>query len=577
MKAFAPEDFALSYGLESAGALTLNNAPDALRDLTTQDGRHIDLTAVDVIRTRERLHASRYGDFVRRLGERPPKTFLELTGGNAEAAAKLASVYKTVEEVDFQPGIRAERKPDLFALGNRQFKPFVLSAPARLKNDRLLSEQYNAATYGASGMEYIEHTNFSHLLLRHYPSLRPVVEGMDNAFRPWDKPGTLNDKMAVNAKASSGAAVAGTLLNARVGAVIAIAAYAFGLASWPAIASLIMIPLVARILTLALFPKSADAMAGVLAESKSGANIGKLRPVLAAEKSGRFAALTAKLGAYTVMNVGGLIAYHLFAAHPAGALLIGAASIYSGVKALKTARRATEDLTALRVGLNAKLTADRPHVDPKDIAGDTAVDKHFWVMLNGKPGPVLSFGDTYATLRKSGSSAVEAFMTTAMWHVIYARQTWKNVSATEKARYRPGFLDINVPGLIALTDFSSNRVWADGSKPGVKRGDIDMDEFNRLFRDFGMHDYLTAYDLARIREANQYRDAQEGRGTWFKRMIGRYAGKRRADQLLGLFADRVVWEDGKDGKLVPAISREQLLRFYQGSAHYDLIRDRSGK
>jgi hypothetical protein len=229
----------------------------------------------------------------------------------------------------------------------------------------------------------------------------------------------------------------------------------------------------------------------------------------------------------------------------------------------------------LRVGLQAKLNEALPKTDAKDIAGDTAVDKHFWIMLNGKPGPVLNFGDTYATLRKSGSSQVEAFMTTAMWHVIYARKTWNGVPAAEKEKYKPGFLDINIAGLIALTDFSSNRIWADGRKPGLRRGDIDMDEFNRLFRDFGMHDYLTAYDLARIREANQYRDAQEGRGTWFKRLIGRYAGKRRANQLLELFADRVVWEDGKDGKLVPAISREQLLRFYQGGAHYDLIRDRA--
>src|SRR6202035_263079 len=125
--------------------------------------------------------------------------------------------------------------------------------------------------------------------------------------------------------------------------------------------------------------------------------------------------------------------------------------------------------------------------------------KHFWIMLNGKPGPVLNFGDTYATLRKSGSSKLEAFMTKEMWHVIYARKTWNGVPASEKAKYKPGFLDINIAGLIALTDFSSNRIWADGSKPGLRRGDIDMDEFNRLFRDFGMHDYLTAYDLARIR------------------------------------------------------------------------------
>jgi hypothetical protein len=576
LKAFAPEDLALSYGMESAGALTLNNAPDALRSLTTQDGRHIDLLAVDMIRTRERLNASRYNEFVRRLGERPPRTFLELTGGDAEAAAKLASVYKTVDEVDFQPGIRAERKPALFALGNRQFKPFVLSAPARLKNDRFLSEQYNAATYGASGMEYIEHTNFSNLLLRHYPSLRPAVEGMDNAFRPWDKPGTLNDKLAAQAEKSSEKAVAASRWNAYVGAVIAVGAFSFGIATTASIGSLILIPIAAHLAASTLLPRSTGAMSDVLANSKTGGDRTRLlAPLFAAEKTGRWGAFLSKQGAFTVLDVGGMVAYHLFAAHPAGALLIGAMSLVSGLWTLKSARRAAQDQATLRTGLAAKLTEGQPHVDAKDIAGDTAVDKHFWIMLNGKPGPVLQFGDTYATLRKSGSSVVEAFMTTSMWHVIYARKTWNGVPADEKARYKPGFLDINIAGLIALSDFSSNRVWADGSKPGVKRGDIDMDEFDRLFRDFGMHDYLTAYDLARIREANQYRDAQEGRGTWFKRAIGRYAGKRRAAQLLELFADRVVWEDGKDGGWVPAISREQLLRFYQGGAHYDLIRDRS--
>ncbi|HXT01352.1 MAG TPA: peroxidase family protein [Elusimicrobiota bacterium] len=574
LKAYEGDDLALSYGLESAGALTINNAPDALRDLTTQDGRHIDLTAVDIIRTRERLAASTYNAFVKRLGERPPKTFLELTGGNVEAAAALASVYKTVDDVDFTPGIRAERKPDAFALGNRQFKPFVLSAPARLKNDRFLSEQYSAATYGAAGMEYIEHTNFANLIERHYPSLRPAIEGMDNSFRPWDQPGSLNDKLANSQLASSRAAVKAAYRNILIGAAVAFIAPLIGPVSLLSFGSLLVIPAVTALFASRDLLESSGAMTKVLSDSKSGGKAQLLAPLFAAEKQGRKGALAAKLGAFTVLDVGGMIAWRLFAAHPVGALLVAAASVYSGVKTLKAAKKTAQDQQNLRVGLQAKLAADLPKTDAKDIAGDTAVDKHFWIMLNGKPGPVLKFGDTYATLRKGGSSVVEAFMTTAMWHVIYARKTWNGASAGEKARYNPGFLDINVPGLIALTDFSSNRVWADGSKPGVRRGDVDMDEFNRLFRDFGMHDYLTAYDLARIREANQHRDAVEGRGTWFKRLIGRYAGKRRADQLLELFADRVVWEDGAEGKLVPAISREQLLRFYQGGAHYDLIRDR---
>ncbi|MFI5345959.1 MAG: peroxidase family protein [Elusimicrobiota bacterium] len=574
LKKFSPEDFALSYGMESAGALTLNNAPDALRDLTTQDGRHIDLTAVDVIRTRERLQASRYVDFVRRLGERPPKTFLELTGGNAEAAAKLASVYKTVEEVDFQPGIRAERKPDLFALGNRQFKPFVLSAPARLKNDRFLSEEYNAKTYGASGMEYIEHTNFSNLLLRHYPSLRPAVEGMDNAFRPWDKPGTLNDKLVTNAQKSAFAAVKAVSVGYMASVGIVLAGATLGFTSLLMMGSLILFPALAMLVGGMLFARSQAALAETLAGSKAGA--APLAPLFAAEKRSRLASFLAKNAALTILDVGGLVAYHLFAAHPVGAVLIGAASLYYGVKALKAARRASDDVTAARVGLAATLTADRPHTDPKDIRGTTALEKRYWVMMNGKEGSVLHFGDTYATLRASGLPALTAFMTATMWHLPFARKTW-SAAPEQKAALKPGFFDIYIPGLIETQKPSNNRVFADGSKPGVKRGDVDMDEFNRLFRDFGMHDYLTAYDLARIREANQYRDAHEGKGNWFSRLIGRYAAKRRADQLIELFADRVVWEDGIEGRLVPAISREQLLRFYQGGLQYDLIRDRSGK
>ena len=574
LKDVSPEDLALSYGLESAGALTLNNAPDALRNLTTQDGRRIDLTAVDIIRTRERLNSSRYSDFVRRLGERPPRTFLELTGGNEEAAAKLAAVYKTVDEVDFQPGIRAERKPDAFALGNRQFKPFVLSAPARLKNDRFLSEQYDATTYGASGMEYIEHTNFANLLERHYPALRPAVEGMDNSFRPWDKPGSLNDKLSVNATASSAKAVEASRLNYAAGVAIAAISLALGLASPLMIASLVILPLAARIATLHIFPSSAAAMADTLAGYKNGEGPALLAKLYAAEKSGRRGALAAKLGAFTVLDVGGMIAYHLFAAHPLGALLLGGAAVYAGLKALKSARRAAEDQTALRVGLAAKLTENLPHADPKDLRGDTAIQKRYWVMLGGKDGTVLKFGDTYGTLRRSGLPVMKAFMTAAMWHVPFARKTWKN-AGSEKTALKPGFFDIWIPGLIETQSPSNNRVFGDGSKPGVAKGEVDMDEFNRLFRDFGMHDYLTAYDLARIREANQHRDALAGKGNFLSRLVGRYAAKRRADQLIELFADRVVWEDGKDGRLVPAISREQLLRFYQGGAHYDLLRDRA--
>ena len=73
-----------------------------------------------------------------------------------------------------------------------------------------------------------------------------------------------------------------------------------------------------------------------------------------------------------------------------------------------------------------------------------------------------------------------------------------------------------------------------------------------------------------MREGNQLRDARDGRGNRLSRLTGRLAAKRRTDQLLLLFADVVVEEDHN---LVPAVSKAMLLRFYQGAAQYDLLRE----
>ena len=92
LKEHSQKDLALTYGLESAGALVPNNMPLGLNRLTTQENLKKDLGVIDVVRPRERTPASStYVDYVASLVERPPKTFLELTGDDAEMAAKLRS------------------------------------------------------------------------------------------------------------------------------------------------------------------------------------------------------------------------------------------------------------------------------------------------------------------------------------------------------------------------------------------------------------------------------------------------------------------------------------------------------
>jgi hypothetical protein len=573
LREFSGQDLAFSYGSESSGALTINNSPDALRALTTQDGRKIDLGAVDIIRARERLVDYRYVDFVKALGETPPATFEELTGDQA-TADKLRAVYKRVEDVDFNIGILAEKKPDAFALGNRQFKVFVLSAPARLKNDRFLSEQYDASIYGESGMEYIEHNNFGDVLARAWPGLRDAdVEALENGYAPWAAPGTLLDRTAKEA-ATAQASAKNKIMNASFAAVaIAYLLSPLGLVGRATIVSL-AIPFVAANLAVRQYASAQSQMAAAAAQAKDAPGDALIGSE-AATKSARRGKLLGSIGAFTLLDVGGMIAFHLFAAHPIGALIIGATSVYFGTAALKAGRRYVEALDTQRVALKNTLTLGATARSAADLPGETAIQKRYWFLLGGKKSPVATLSDSYAALTKSGLPKWQAFTTAALSHLSFARKTQKNMTAAEKARWNPDLFDIYVPNIIDASGYSNTNVYSDGSNPVVKKGDVDMAEFERLFREFGMRDYLTAYDLTRIREANQYRDAQAGRGNWFSRLKGRLAAKRRADQLLQIFADKVVWEDELHGRHVPAITRERLLQVYQGPAQYQLMDERA--
>ncbi|MBI3566210.1 MAG: hypothetical protein HY079_13525, partial [Elusimicrobia bacterium] len=574
LKEFSGEDLALSYGLESSGALAINNTPNLLRNLTTQDGRKIDLAAVDTIRTRERLEASTYVKFTTRLGERPPRTFEELTGGDREAADKLRAVYGSVDKVDFSIGILAERKPDAFALGNRQFKVFVLSAPARLKNDRFLSEQYGAGTYGAAGIEYIEHTNFANVLARAYPGLRAAdVEALPNAFAPWAAPGTLPARMIAAAEASDKKADdAGLILSFVATAAILATPFVSAPLWWTA--GLAAAPLA---LTYSLYRRARARWSAAEVARAAAGSVPSARPALTARveeaaADARSARLWAKLGAFTVLDLAGMVAWSLSALHPVAAVALGATALVLGLSFLKKAKAFDADLAVLRVGTLASLRRGAAKVDPATLPGDTALAKRYWFLLEGKDTPVATFSDSYAALKRGGLAAPKAFVTAALSHLSFSAKSQKSMTAEQKARFKPGRFDLFVPGLIDAAGYGNTRVYAE---TGPERGNVDRAEFERLFRDFGGRDYLTAYDLARVREANQWRDAVEGRGTRLQRLIGRFAAKRRADQLMELFADHVVWEDEQVGRLVPAIGKERLWSFYTGAAQRELLDERA--
>ena len=91
--------------------------------------------------------------------------------------------------------------------------------------------------------------------------------------------------------------------------------------------------------------------------------------------------------------------------------------------------------------------------------------------------------------------------------------------------------------------------------------EMNEEQFGKMLRQLAPgRNYITAYDLARKREADHLRNKEEGVGTWLSRTWQRLIAPRRDRQLIKQHADHVVCENYR---LVPAISHDRLRQIFQ--------------
>jgi hypothetical protein len=183
---------------------------------------------------------------------------------------------------------------------------------------------------------------------------------------------------------------------------------------------------------------------------------------------------------------------------------------------------------------------------------------------------------SYRVLNEHGLGKLKAFKTALISHLIFGPRTQRGLGLS--GRWKAGLLfkpfAIYVPNMIQAQGPSSTRVYAPaGNDRGLTPGDVDLKAFDELFALYAPgRDYMTAYDFSRMREGVMWRAKQEGVGSPLMRVLGVLAVKHRTDQLLELYADVVANEDKA---LVPAISRDMLLRVYQGTAQADIMAERA--
>ncbi|WP_299047690.1 peroxidase family protein [uncultured Tateyamaria sp.] len=184
------EDVCYSLCTENPGALTLHNYPDGLRDMTRENGRRIDLAAVDILRDRER-GVPRFAEFRRQIGMKVPETFADITS-NAEWQAELREVYGTVDKVDLLIGTLAESQsergqPPRFGFSDTAFRIFILMASRRLKSDRFFTDDFRPEIYTEAGFRWVQENSMETVVRRHCPELAPAFGNARNMFFPWTR------------------------------------------------------------------------------------------------------------------------------------------------------------------------------------------------------------------------------------------------------------------------------------------------------------------------------------------------------------------------------------------------------
>jgi hypothetical protein len=177
-------DVFYSFGVAHPGAISLHNFPRYLQHFERADGAVLDLAAIDILRVRER-GVPRYNEF-RRLVHRSPVASFEELAGDPKLAKEIRDVYEgDLEAVDLVVGLFAEPKPKGFGFSDTAFRIFLLMATRRLEADRFFTKDYRPEVYTSAGLEWIDRNSLKSVLLRHFPELRPALDGIENPFAPW--------------------------------------------------------------------------------------------------------------------------------------------------------------------------------------------------------------------------------------------------------------------------------------------------------------------------------------------------------------------------------------------------------
>src|SRR3989449_145998 len=171
-----------SFGRNPMGLIYPFNVSDQLRRFRglepfiktgqPNDAGYLDLGAIPVARDRD-ARIPRYNDLREALNQPRLKSIDEISS-DPEVVAALKELYKSVDDIEYVVGFKAESRPSTWGLTMTQVAAFLPVVVYRIRADRFYTQDYRPEIYTAHGLERLKTVKLYDIIKHHFgPALLP--------------------------------------------------------------------------------------------------------------------------------------------------------------------------------------------------------------------------------------------------------------------------------------------------------------------------------------------------------------------------------------------------------------------
>jgi len=179
LEQYGPARLFDSFGRNAMGLIYPFNVSDQFRRFRgfeplvrthpPDDAGYLDLAAIPLARERD-ARVPTYND-VREAVNEPRLKSIDEISSDPDVVAALKELYKSVDDIEYGVGFKAESRPSSWALTTTQVATFLPVVVYRLLADRFYTKDYRPEIYTQYGIDRLRTVKLYDIIKQHFPSV----------------------------------------------------------------------------------------------------------------------------------------------------------------------------------------------------------------------------------------------------------------------------------------------------------------------------------------------------------------------------------------------------------------------